>query len=37
MTAPAPWTPRQPTGTEQALADLDQLDQEAADLDDDAA
>jgi hypothetical protein len=33
MTAPAPWTPRQPTGTEQHLASLDQLEQEAAAID----
>ena len=37
MTAPAPWTPRESTGTEQTLAELDQLDQEAAGLDGDAA
>jgi hypothetical protein len=30
MTAPAPWTPRQPTETEQTLAGLAALDQEAA-------
>jgi hypothetical protein len=37
MTAPAPWTPRQPTETEQALAELDQLQDETADYGDDAA
>jgi hypothetical protein len=37
MTAPAPWTPRQPTETEQALAELDQLDEEAAGFGGDAA
>jgi hypothetical protein len=36
LTTPAPWTPREPTDTEQALAELDQLDQEAATLGDDA-
>jgi hypothetical protein len=37
LTTPPPWTPRQPTQTEQALAELDQLDHEAATLGDDAA
>ena len=37
MTANAPWTPRQPTETEQTLTELDQLDQEAGGLDGDAA
>jgi hypothetical protein len=31
MTAPAPWTPRQPTETEQTLAELGQLDHEIGD------
>jgi hypothetical protein len=38
MTAPAPWTPRQPTETEQTLADLNQLENQATtDLGGDAA
>ena len=38
MTTPAPWTPRQPTETEQTLAELNQLeDQATTDLGGDAA
>jgi hypothetical protein len=37
MTAPAPWTPRQPTETEQTLADLSQLEDQAGELGGDTA
>jgi hypothetical protein len=37
MTAPPPWTPRQPTETEQTLADLSQLDEQAGELGGDTA